>query len=181
MTRDKNIFYQHNVCTSFGCLVIYVEIKADEYVFVICYCYYQGSPVRIDSILDATMNYLSEQHGSGEAESSSSSLSSSAATSSSMQVLGQLVQSRMHRFKHDMEIISQQQENTLQASSDYILMGALMHRYDGQEPQWEFYLRDFISNDDGKLWRVISDQNTERSEIKVKRNSGEDDNRKKKA
>ncbi|KAI7860093.1 hypothetical protein BDC45DRAFT_431802 [Circinella umbellata] len=66
-----------------------------------------------------------------------------------------------------MEIISKQQENTLQSSSNYILMGALMHRYDPQEPQWEFYLRDFISNDDGKLWRVLSDHNAERNEIKI--------------
>ncbi|KAG2226689.1 hypothetical protein INT45_001036 [Circinella minor] len=162
MTDDKNIFYQHNVCNNSSCYVTYVEIKADEYVVFCCCC--QGSPVRIDSILDATMNYLNEKHVSKKAESSSSVATP---VSSSMQVLEQLVQSRICRFKHDKEIISKQQENTLQASSNYILMGALMNRYDPQEPQWEFYLRDFISNDDGKLWRVLSDHNAERNEIKI--------------
>ncbi|KAI9494019.1 hypothetical protein BDB00DRAFT_787459 [Zychaea mexicana] len=122
---------------------------------------YQGSTVRIDSILNATMGYLNgvPQHDGSEGSSSSSS----------MQTLGQLVQSRLDRFKHDYEAVSKQQEYTLQASSDYILMGALMHRsnYDQRQPEWELYLRDYISSENGKLWRILSELNADRNETKI--------------
>ncbi|KAI9255608.1 hypothetical protein BDA99DRAFT_442087 [Phascolomyces articulosus] len=67
----------------------------------------------------------------------------------------------------DYNAVLKQQENTLQVSSDYILMGALMHRDDRQHPEWEFYLRDYISSDDGKLWRVLSESNHPRNDIKI--------------
>ena len=113
--------------------------------------YCQGRPVRIDAVLNSTMDFLSGMH-SGE---------------SPMEVLNQLVDSRLNRFKHEYDGLLKQQENTRQASSDYILMGALMHRYDHQIPTWQLYLRDYISSDNGKLWRVLSEVDSDRRETKV--------------
>ncbi|KAI8137412.1 hypothetical protein BJV82DRAFT_674761 [Fennellomyces sp. T-0311] len=113
---------------------------------------YHGRAVRIDSVLGSTMDFLRGIHD---------------AQGTTMEALDQLVHSRLDQFMEDHNALLRQQENMRQASSDYILMGALMRRYDDLQPEWQLYLRDYISSDNGKLWRILAELNSDRLETKI--------------
>lgn len=100
------------------------------------------------------MKYLEGRHPGPE---------SSSASSSQVAGLGQLVEKRLEQFARDRFKQKQELEQHRRVAADYSLMGALMRRYDdsmqaihGGE-QWCLYIRDYIYNDAGTVWRVISE------------------------
>lgn len=73
--------------------------------------------------------------------------------------------------------IEQEARQDLQSDIDYILMGALMVRRDGISTAgygkqiWYLYLRDYIGDAAGALWRVIADDDSPSSpQARVRRN-----------
>ncbi|KAI7885339.1 hypothetical protein K492DRAFT_234136 [Lichtheimia hyalospora FSU 10163] len=116
--------------------------------------YHEKAPIPIDSILCGTMKYLEGRHPGPESSSTSSS---------QLAGLGQLVEKRLEQFARDRFKQKQHLEQHRRVAADYNLMGALMRRYDdsmqavhGGE-QWCLYIRDYIYNDAGTVWRIISE------------------------
>lgn len=116
--------------------------------------YHEKAPIPIDSILCGTMKYLEKKHPGPE---------SSSAASSQVATLGQLVEKRLEQFARDRYKQKKHLEQHRRVAADYNLMGALMRRYDDSMQaihngeQWCLYIRDYIYNDAGTVWRVISE------------------------
>lgn len=114
-----------------------------------CIHFYQGRPFAVDQLLSDTLNYFRKEHGTVDS------------------LVENLIELRLEQFSRD-RFTFQQQSNQLD-NSDYHLMGALMLRYDstatkGASPRsWCLYLRSYIEDAEGSIWRILMNDNEEAS------------------
>ncbi|CAO3638510.1 unnamed protein product [Cunninghamella blakesleeana] len=105
----------------------------------------EGRRIPISKILNGTLTYISN-HSHLNSDPSSNDLIS-------------MINQRLNQFKIDTEKIQQiEKENDVQ----YTLAGVLMVKYDASidggemDDAWCLYLRDYVEDENGSKWRVIS-------------------------
>lgn len=119
----------------------------------------KGNPIPINTILQGALSYLETRDAIRE-------------SIPSLNTTVNAVLNQVEKYQ-----IKQEARQDLQSDIDYILMGALMVRRDGISTAgygkqiWYLYLRDYIGDAAGALWRVIADDDSPSSpQVRVRRN-----------
>ncbi|KAK4509712.1 uncharacterized protein ATC70_007014 [Mucor velutinosus] len=106
-----------------------------------CIHFFQGRPVHVNDLLQDTLSYLQRENGHIDP------------------IVEALIRLRLDKYDQDKSTF-ERQTSELDAT-DYHLLGALMVRYDsiasrGSAPRsWCLYLRDYVENADGTVWRIL--------------------------
>lgn len=140
--RDPRINYQYNVSYQGGSIVKFFLFRN------LGNTKQKGNPIPISSILQGTLSYLESRK-------------------TVQQSLAKINDTINNVLNHvEKYRIEQEQRQDLQSDIDYILMGALMVHRDGistagyGKQMWYLYLRDYISDGAGTLWRVIAEEDS---------------------
>lgn len=112
-----------------------------------CIHFFQGRPIPINDLLQDTLHYFKQE---GHVDS----------------LVEALINLRLDKYKND-KLVFERQTSELD-NTDYHLLGALMVRYDstasrGSAPRsWCLYLRDYVENADGSIWRILLEDDESR-------------------
>ncbi|EPB89306.1 hypothetical protein HMPREF1544_03815 [Mucor circinelloides 1006PhL] len=107
-----------------------------------------GRPIPVNDLLQDTLRYLQRENDHIDP------------------VVEALIQLRLDKYDQDKSTF-ERQTSELDAT-DYHLLGALMVRYDsiasrGSAPRsWCLYLRDYVENADGSVWRILLEDDESR-------------------